>query len=947
MTQVPLDHGRSKQGFGDSVSGPPAFIWRFANAVFDESHWQLKVGDKVAELEPRPLEVLLHLLRHAGEVVAKEQLLESLYGHTHVGDGALTNAIGKLRKALGDNEQELIVTVHRVGYRFAAPVRKSEVGRLVLQHTSLKLGDTIPRREHWKLLCLLGSNDGVEVWLARHLKTHEERVFKFSLGSHRLADLQRRVTLFRVLNGALGNRDDINRLLDWDLEEAPYFIECEYGGCDLHAWAMSMGGFGEISLKVRLSLFIEIAEAVAAAHSAGVLHNDLKPANVLIYQDKNGIWHPRITDFGSGSLLDPDLPAKLGVTQLGFARGAVGSSDARGGTLLYAAPELIDGQVTTAKSDIYSLGVMLYQMVVGDLRRPLSPGWDRSISDEVLRQDIADSADLNPARRIKSAAELVRRLRSLEERRGALTALRAGQAEALRLARALELAGIQRRWQLTAALLLLTGLLSTGSLLWTESTARARAEASEASTKAVDLFLRDDLLGGEDPYTAGLGPDTKIGDLIRKASAHLDADLSDQPEVYSQLSLTIGVSLFNLGLENQSRERLVKALKYAQSRVGVDAPVTLDIQQQLGQLAADQGRPEESEALFMDNQKKGRSRLGETNPVTFDARAGVARARSEEGHFGEAAQLYQTLIADMRRAGVGKAEIADKQWYLADIDIELHQWRQAESFIDEAEREFRREYGAEHPLTLWAEISKGRLLLAQGRMLEAEALLKGVRASSDKALSPEHEIGMYGLNYLAEILLSEHRTTEALPVLQEAGRKESLLDDEGHYLVRATQHWLAEAQLQLGHVSDARQIAQRAFVVATAVVGPENPDTIDAERLLADVEFAAGDLASAGNHYRHALEFGARRMPFDNLRLAQAHFGLGRLLAVQGESVEAEGELDIAYEMFKSSYGDAQGDTEAAYIALLNNRQAADRLCALEQLDAWNPERAWKPFDYL
>ena len=81
------------------------------------------------------------------------------------------------------------------------------------------------------------------------------------------------------------------------------------------------------------------------------------------------------------------------------------------------APELVEGKQATTLSDIYSLGVVLYQMVIGDFSRTVAPGWEREVEDELLREDIAACLDGNPERRLPSAGELAQRLRNLDERR--------------------------------------------------------------------------------------------------------------------------------------------------------------------------------------------------------------------------------------------------------------------------------------------------------------------------------------------------------------------------------------------------------------------------------------------------------------------------------------------------------------------------------------------------
>src|SRR5437763_13772797 len=97
-------------------------LWRFADYEFDELGRELRVKGNPLELESKPLDILLQLLLHAGEVVTKEELLESVWPDVMVGDGSLATAVSQLRTAMGDEDHPAVVTVPRVGYRLAVPV---------------------------------------------------------------------------------------------------------------------------------------------------------------------------------------------------------------------------------------------------------------------------------------------------------------------------------------------------------------------------------------------------------------------------------------------------------------------------------------------------------------------------------------------------------------------------------------------------------------------------------------------------------------------------------------------------------------------------------------------------------------------------------------------------------------------------------------------------------
>lgn len=295
------------------------------------------------------------------------------------------------------------------------------------------VGLNVPRREHWILEDSIGEGGYGEVWLAIHEKTKAKRVFKFCYEPERVRGLKREVVLFRLLKESLGHREDIAQILDWEFERAPYFLESEYTeGGDLRDWSAGHGGLDKIPLKTRLEIVAQVAVALGAAHSVGVLHKDIKPANVLI-SEVAGKDKPRasLTDFGIGLIVDPGALAAQGITAAGLTQTLVSSSSsdsgAGAGTRLYMAPEIIEGKSATTLSDIYSLGVVLYQMATGDLTHAIAPGWERDIEDELLREDIGLCIDGDPDRRIKSADELAERLRGLDDRREALRKQRAAR----------------------------------------------------------------------------------------------------------------------------------------------------------------------------------------------------------------------------------------------------------------------------------------------------------------------------------------------------------------------------------------------------------------------------------------------------------------------------------------------------------------------------------------
>src|ERR1700678_3616999 len=158
-------------------------LWRFADYEFDELARELRVKGRSVDLESKPLDILLQLLLHAGEVVTKEELLESVWPDVMVVDGSLATAVSKLRKAMGDEEHPVIVTVPRVGYRLAVPGHCKTVGAAAGPELGFKAGDVVPGREQWQLSRPMDVSGSSEVWLAENPKTREQRVFQFAAGA--------------------------------------------------------------------------------------------------------------------------------------------------------------------------------------------------------------------------------------------------------------------------------------------------------------------------------------------------------------------------------------------------------------------------------------------------------------------------------------------------------------------------------------------------------------------------------------------------------------------------------------------------------------------------------------------------------------------------------------------------------------------------------------------
>ena len=209
----------------------------------------------------------------------------------------------------------------------------------------------------------------------------------------------------------------------------------------------------------------------------------------------DGGWQIKVADFGSASLMEPARLKAMGITNLGFTQTGSADMQALTGTLMYMAPEVLAGQSPTASADVYALGVLLYQLAVGDFRKPLSAGWESQVQDPVIREDIAEAASGDPAKRLPSAARLAERLLNLESRRAQRDELELARQRAQVAERKLAESKARRPWVMVAAAAMAIGFVVSLSLYVKASSERDHATRQTAIASSINQFLSDDLLG--------------------------------------------------------------------------------------------------------------------------------------------------------------------------------------------------------------------------------------------------------------------------------------------------------------------------------------------------------------------------------------------------------------------------------------------------------------------
>jgi serine/threonine-protein kinase len=676
------------------------------------------------------------------------------------------------------------------------------------------VGQLVPNTR-WRLEEKLGEGGFGEVWLGRHQHTKERRVFKFCFQAQRVRFLKREMTLFRLLKERVGEHPNIVRLQDVCLEQPPFYVEMDYvEGHDLGTWSEERGGVASVPLETRLEIVAQIADALQAAHEAGVIHRDVKPGNILIATLRalpgaagdEGTVQAKLTDFGIGQVVSEEYLA--GVTRAGFTQTIMScSSTSHTGTQLYMAPELLAGKPASIRSDIYSLGVVLYQSIIGDFTRPVTTDWADEIVDRLLREDLRHCFAGNPQDRFVGAGQLAKNLRELPQRQATLA--REAAESAARERRAYR-RGYIRATGAAAVVVVIIACLAIAAL---RQSHRAKIETIKGTQVA--NFLKD-MLKTVGPSVARGRDTTLLREILTNTVSRLDTEFSNQPEVEADLRLLLGRTYQDLGDYSAAAKMSLRALELRRQVFGPRNEAVGEALNRLASALSLEGSWGEAEQYQREALSIYQKNLGHDDPLVADMLNDLGIMLYNRGRLREASAAYREALAiKVKALKPPNRKLADAHLNLSVLLLDLEEPEQGEKEAREALAMFRELFGNNHPRVAMALHNQGKSLRALGRLDEAESAIREAIAIYGRVFVDGHDYHAEALDDLGLILQKKSDLEGAQAAFRQGIIMGKQTVGEGHpQTLRTTRHLALLLESSGAPVPEAEELMKRAATLS-------------------------------------------------------------------------------------------------------------------------------------
>jgi serine/threonine protein kinase/tetratricopeptide (TPR) repeat protein len=647
----------------------------------------------------------------------------------------------------------------------------------------------------YKLLQKIGEGGFGVVYMAEQVEPVERKVALKIIKAG--MDTREVIARFEAERQALALMDhpNIAKVLDAGATAArrPYFVMELVHGIPITDYCDQ----ARLSTAERLQLFMKVCHAVQHAHQKGIIHRDIKPSNVLVtLHDAEAV--PKVIDFGVAKALGQKLTEKTLFTAF----------QQMIGTPAYMSPEQaeISGLDVDTRSDVYSLGVLLYELLTGvtpfamealakaaldEIRRmiretePPKPSTRlRTLGDKL--SDVAKQRHTEPA----ALSRLVRGdldwivMKCLEKDRTRRYETTNGVADDIQRHLSQEPVSaaapstvyrtqkfIRRHKAGLATATALVLLLAAGVVVSTWQAVRAtRAEhhalAEAEKSRQVAQFLTD-MLQGVGPSMA-LGRDTTmLREILDKTAERVGKDLKNQPLVEAELQNTLGAVYHALGQWRKAEALHREALALQRKLLGHEHQEVAASLYNLGTTLRRQNKLAEAEALHREALAMRRKLFGNEHADVASSLDYLARVLGAQGKLAESETLHREALA-MRRKLLGDehADVATSLDNLATTLYLQNKLAEAEALHREALAMRRKLFGNEHPDVTSSLGGLSDDLQAQGRLAEAEATSREVLALRWKLQGSEHPFAAYSLSRLAGLLMLQGKEAEAAALVE-------------------------------------------------------------------------------------------------------------------------------------------------------------------------------------
>jgi len=703
------------------------------------------------------------------------------------------------------------------------------------------------------------------------------------------------------------NHPSIAHLYDADVrpDGTPWFAMEYVDGVPLTEYCRTHGS----SVAERLRLFRDICEAVQHAHRHLVIHRDLKPSNILVTRD----GHVKLLDFGISKQLETlERPVDQTRTALRMM------------TAAYAAPEQIRGDRVGIHTDVYALGVVLYELLAGRIPFDLSnrtPAEAEAmiVQDEperpsaVARRMARDSggevrmpsagrtawADLDvlcltaihkdPQRRYPTVEALVRDVdhfvegEPLEARRDSVR-YRAGKF-------------VRRNWRpLSGAAAVLVVIISMAGFYTIRLTDARNAALSEAArTQRIQRFMLNLFEGGD--AAAGPAENLRVMTLIDRGVQQARG-LDAEPVVQAELYETLGSIYQKLGQLEQADALLQSALERRQALLGPDDPEVADSLVALGRLRDAQAKYDEAERLIRDGLEKNRNLLGPTHPAVARATTALGQVLENRGAYDQAIAVLEEAVRLHSLPGADEADLAAALSELANSHFYAGHYDESESVNQRILAIRRRLYSDRHPSVADTLINLGAVQFERGRYSDAERFDREALEIIRAWYGSNHPATASALTMLGRAIIQQSvRYDEAAEVLRESLAIQERVHGPVHPRVASALNELGLVALRQGNLDEAEARFQRMTDVYRQVYQDKHYYIGVALSNLGGVYQQRAQYPRAEALFREVLRRYAETLPAEHQLVGIAQVRLGRQLVRQRRYADAEREILKGYEI--------------------------------------------------